>query len=82
MPARKLLGFIVSHRGIEANPEKIEAIMRMEARAVTEESTKTYWMHGSFKQVHIKVGRKRPTILQVAQEGGQVPMDFRSLGSS
>ena len=31
VPARKLLGFIVSHRGIEANPEKIEAIMRMEA---------------------------------------------------
>jgi hypothetical protein len=31
VPAGKLLGFIVSHRGIEANPEKIEAIMRMEA---------------------------------------------------
>jgi hypothetical protein len=30
VPAGKLLGFIVSHRGIEANPEKIEAIMRME----------------------------------------------------
>jgi hypothetical protein len=30
VPARKLLGFIVSHRGIEANQEKIEAIMRME----------------------------------------------------
>jgi hypothetical protein len=30
VPARKLLGFIVSHRGIEANPENIEAIMRME----------------------------------------------------
>jgi hypothetical protein len=29
--AGKLLRFIVSHRGIEANPEKIEAIMRMEA---------------------------------------------------
>jgi hypothetical protein len=29
--AGKLLGFIVSHRGIEANPEKIEAIMKMEA---------------------------------------------------
>ena len=27
----KLLGFIVSHRGIEANPEKINAIMNMEA---------------------------------------------------
>jgi hypothetical protein len=31
VPVGKLLGFIVSHRGIEANPEKIEAIMRMEA---------------------------------------------------
>jgi hypothetical protein len=30
VPAGKLLGFIVSHRGIEAKPEKIEAIMRME----------------------------------------------------
>jgi hypothetical protein len=29
VPAGKLLGFIVSHRGIEANPKKIEAIMRM-----------------------------------------------------
>jgi hypothetical protein len=31
VPAGKLLRFIVSHRGIEDNPEKIEAIMRMEA---------------------------------------------------
>jgi hypothetical protein len=31
VPAGKLLGFIVSHRGIEDNSEKIEAIMRMEA---------------------------------------------------
>jgi hypothetical protein len=30
VPAGKLLGFIVSHRGIEANPEQIEDIMRME----------------------------------------------------
>jgi hypothetical protein len=31
VPTGKLLRFIVSHRGIEANPEKIEAIIRMEA---------------------------------------------------
>jgi hypothetical protein len=30
-PAGKLLEFIISHRGIEANPEKIEAITRMKA---------------------------------------------------
>ena len=29
-PSGKLLGFIVSHRGIEANPEKINAIINME----------------------------------------------------
>ena len=31
VPSGKLLDFIVSHRGIEANPEKINAIMNMEA---------------------------------------------------
>ena len=29
MPAGKLLGFLVSERGIEANPEKIKAIMSL-----------------------------------------------------
>ena len=33
VPSGKLLGFIVSHRGIKANPEKINAIMNMEAPA-------------------------------------------------
>jgi hypothetical protein len=65
VPAGKLLGFVVSHRGIKANPEHEDGSTK-----VTEESAKTYWMHGSFKQVHIKVRRKRPTILQITQEGG------------
>src|SRR3990170_6811302 len=29
VPARKLLGFIVSHRGIEANPAKIRALSQL-----------------------------------------------------
>jgi hypothetical protein len=29
VPSGKLLGFIISHRGIEANPEKISAITKM-----------------------------------------------------
>ena len=33
VPSGKLLGFIVSHRGIEANPQKNNAIMNMEAPA-------------------------------------------------
>jgi hypothetical protein len=31
VPSRKLLGFIISHRGIKANPEKISAITNMRA---------------------------------------------------
>jgi hypothetical protein len=31
VPSGKLLGFIISHRGIEANPEKISAITKMKA---------------------------------------------------
>ena len=29
VPSGKLLGFLVSHRGIEANPEKVKAIEEM-----------------------------------------------------
>jgi hypothetical protein len=31
VPSSKLLGFIISHRGIEANPEKISAITSLKA---------------------------------------------------
>ena len=30
-PSGKLLGFLISHRGIEVNPDKIKAIERIEA---------------------------------------------------
>jgi hypothetical protein len=30
IPSSKLLGFLVSHRGIEANPDKIKAIEQMQ----------------------------------------------------
>jgi hypothetical protein len=36
-PSGKLLGFIVSHRGIEADPEKINAIMDKEAPATVKD---------------------------------------------
>jgi hypothetical protein len=38
-------------------------------------------MYGSPEQIYIQAGRKRFTILQATQEGGQVSVDFRSTGS-
>jgi ribonuclease HI len=35
-------------------------------------------MHGSVKQIHIKVRRERLVVLQIAQKGGQILVDFRS----
>ena len=40
VPSGKLLGFIVSNRGIEANPEKINAIMAMDAPATIKDIQK------------------------------------------
>jgi hypothetical protein len=45
---------------------------------ITEESAKAYWMQGNLEQVHIKARRKRLTILQIAEEDGQVLVDHRS----
>jgi hypothetical protein len=43
VPSGKLLGFIISHRGIEANPEKISAITKMKAPTCIEEMQKLTW---------------------------------------
>ena len=40
VPFGKLLGFIMSNRGIEANPEKINAIMAMDAPATIKDVQK------------------------------------------
>ena len=45
VPSGKLLRFIVSNRGIEANPEKINAIMAMDAPAR---------LHGSSKPILVQ----------------------------
>jgi hypothetical protein len=57
VPAGKLLGFIVSHQGIEANPEKIEAIMRMEPPRSQKKVQRLT------ESIHFKAWRKRNAIL-------------------
>jgi hypothetical protein len=63
VPAGKLLGFIVSHRGIEANPEKIEAIMRMEAPRSQKKVQRLTGCMAALSRFISRLGEKRPTIL-------------------
>jgi hypothetical protein len=65
-----------------SQPRKNQGHHENGSAAITEESAEAYWMHGSLEQVHIKARRKEPTVLQIAQEGGHVLVDCRSIGSS
>nr|AAW56896.1 putative polyprotein [Oryza sativa Japonica Group] len=51
VPLGKLLGFLVSGRGIEANPEKIRAIENMKSPTRLKEVQKANRMHGGTKQM-------------------------------
>jgi hypothetical protein len=63
VPTGKLLGFIVNHHGIEANPEKIEAIMRMEQSRSQNKVQRLTGCMAAPEQIHIKARRKRNAIL-------------------
>nr|CAE03827.1 OSJNBb0013J13.4 [Oryza sativa Japonica Group] len=62
--AGKLLGFLVSERGIEANPEKIDAIQQMKPPSSTQ-------------SIPLKGGRKSAALVQET-ESGQKPVYFVS----
>jgi hypothetical protein len=68
VPSGKLLEFIISNRGIEANPMKIMAITNMEAPATIKDD-------GSPEQVHLPTWGERTTLLQTPKMPRQVPMD-------
>jgi hypothetical protein len=67
VPQGKLLGFIVSHRGIEANLENIIAITAMDAPRTIKDS--------SLEQIYLPTWRTGITLLQTAQAPRQVPVD-------
>ena len=56
VPSEKLLGFIVSNRGIEANPEKINAIMAMDAPATIKDVQKLAGCMAALNQFLSRLG--------------------------
>jgi hypothetical protein len=58
VPSRKLLGFIISHRGIEANPEKISAITKMKALTCIKDVQKLTGCMAALKRFISKLGER------------------------
>jgi hypothetical protein len=56
VPSGKLLDFIISHRGIEANPEKISAITKMKAPTCIKEVQKLTGCMAAFNRFISKLG--------------------------
>ena len=58
VPSGKLLKFIVSHRGIEANPEKINAIMAMDPPATIKDMQKLIGCMAALNQFLSRLGER------------------------
>jgi hypothetical protein len=77
VPMGMLLGFAVSERGIEVNPEKISAIMDM-GRSRTERRTTCHGMPCSSEPLHSTTQKAQPTTVQADEEVRPLHMDPRS----
>jgi hypothetical protein len=58
VPSGKLLGFIISQRGIEANPEKISAITSMKAPTCIKDVQKLTWCMEALNRFISKLGER------------------------
>jgi hypothetical protein len=58
VPSGKLLGFIISHRGIEANPEKISAITNMKAPTCIKDMQKLTGCMAALNRLISKLGKR------------------------
>jgi hypothetical protein len=58
VPSGKLLGFIISHRDIEANPEKISAITNMKAPTRIKDVQKLTGCMAALNRFILKLGKR------------------------
>ena len=75
VPSGKLLGFLVSHRGIEANPEKIKAIEDMSPPQTLKEMQKLAGAGGRIRAFHLQTRSARLTFLQAHEEEGPIRVE-------
>jgi hypothetical protein len=73
-----LLGFIVFERGIEANPEKIAAIINMGPIKRFKGSTKGHGMPCGSEPLHLAPWRERIALVPPLKEGRALHLDPRA----
>ena len=64
----KFMGYMVTHRGIEVNPDQIKAINNFTTASKSQRGTKAYWNDGRFELVHIQIGRQVQAFLPSATQ--------------
>jgi ribonuclease HI len=74
----KFLGCLVSTKGIEANPNKIEAILRMEPPKSRKGAQKANMKVGLIEQIYFKIGRKELVILWSIKVSQSLPVEANS----
>jgi hypothetical protein len=67
VPSGKLLGFMVSHRGIEANPTKVDAIRKMK-RPTGKKDDEAHWHDGGSRSLHQEAWGERPALLLAVEK--------------
>ena len=70
VPSGKLLGFLVSHRGIEANPEKVKAVEDMSPPRTLREMQKLTGRVTALGRFISKLGGTSAALLQADEEKG------------
>ena len=70
VPSCKLLGFLVSHRGIEANPEKVKAIEDMSSPQTLQEKQKLAGCVTSLRRFISKLGERALPFFKLMKKKG------------
>jgi hypothetical protein len=77
VPSGKLVGFIISHRGIEADPEKISAITNMRALTCIKDVQKLTGCMAALNRFISKLGERGLPFVQTTQASREVRVDSR-----
>jgi hypothetical protein len=76
VPPGKLLGFIISHRGIEANPREDLCHHQYESSNLHQGCLEANRVHGDPEQIHLEAWRMGTTLLQTTQAPREVHVDY------